>query len=97
MTAKPNGIREAVETGLGSSGRLKILRVLASKESASHTKYSLEKLTGLKSVDVRKHLKVLVEAGWVKEHAYNPQTYTLNADNPAIRALREFFEKTGYL
>ncbi len=97
MTAKPGGIREAIETGLGSSGRLRILRILASKESPSQTKYSLEKLTGLKAVDVRKHLKVLVEAGWVRECAYNPKTYTLDSDKPEVRALQEFFEKTGYL
>ncbi len=73
MTAKPSEIREVVEMGLGSSGRLKILRVLASKEPASHTKYSLEKLTGLKAVDVRKHLKVLIDDGsW---HAFRTKRH----------------------
>jgi len=86
-----------VEQGLGSIGRLRILRVLASGEAASHTKYGLERATGLKPVDVRKHLKVLVDTGWVKEYDYNPPVYTLNHDDPRSMFLVDFFKKIGYL
>lgn len=97
MRAKDRDDRKQIEEGLGSVGRLRILRILASGEAASHTRYGLERATGLKPVDVRKHLKVLIETGWVKEHDFNPPVYTLNPDNPKIKILVEFFEKIGYL
>ncbi len=89
--------RRLVEEGLGSVGRLRILRALASGERASQTKYGLERVTGLKPVDVRKHLRVLIDTGWVKEHNYNPPVYTLNLDDPKARVLVDFFKEIGYL
>ncbi len=86
-----------VEEGLGSVGRLKILRVLALGSTVSETKYGLEKATGLKPVDVRKHLKVLVSAGWVKEYDYSPPVYALNSENPKAKSLVEFFKSVDYL
>ena len=97
MSAKDRDIRKLIEDGLGNTGRLKILRALASGETVSQTKYSLEKVTGLSPVYVRKHLKVLVDTGWVKEYDYNPQVYALNLDDPKVRFLVEFFKKVGYV
>ena len=97
MSAKDRDALKKIEEGLGSVGRLRILRVLASGEVASHTRYSLERATGLKPIDVRKHLRVLMDTGWVKEHDYGPPVYTLNPDNPKTKILVEFFEKVGYL
>jgi hypothetical protein len=45
---------------------------LLEKPNESGTKYSLEKSTRLKPVDVRADLKTLVEIGWVKEYPYQP-------------------------
>jgi len=89
--------RRRVEDGLGSAGRLRILRILASNESPSQTKYGLEKLTGLSPVYVRKHLNVLMKTGWVKELNYSPPVYTLDLDNLSVKALVDFFRKIGYL
>jgi DNA-binding transcriptional ArsR family regulator len=86
-----------VERGLGSAGRLRILRALASKEEASQTRYSLERVTGLKPIDVRKHLQVLIDTGWVKEHDVNPPVYTLNLDDPKAQWLVDFLEKMSCL
>ena len=97
MSIKDRDAKKMIEEGLGSAGRLRILQALASKEVASRTRYSLRQITGLKAEDVNKHLKVLVDTGWVKEHDYNPPVYTLNTDNPKTRILTEFFEKMGYL
>ena len=94
---KDEDAQKMVEEGLGSVGRLRILRALASGETTSETKYSLERITSLKPVDVRKHLKVLIDTGWVKEHKYNPPVYTLNSDNPKTKFLIDFFKKIGYL
>ena len=94
---RDEGSQRMVEEGLGSVGRLRILRALATEEAASQTKYGLEQVTGLKPVDVRKHLKVLVDTGWVKEHNYNPPVYTLNSENPKTRFLVDFFKRVDYL
>jgi hypothetical protein len=94
---KDDDAQRMVEEGLGSVGRLKILRVLAQGNAASETKYSLEKATGLKPIDVRKHLKVLVDTGWAKEYNYNPPVYTLNNENPKAKFLVEFFKGVDYL
>ncbi|MFH0896776.1 MAG: winged helix-turn-helix domain-containing protein [Candidatus Bathyarchaeota archaeon] len=97
MGTKDRNIRKLIEEGLGNAGRLKILRALASGETASQTKYGLEKVTGLSPTYVRKHLKVLMDTGWVNEYDYNPQVYTLNLDDPKARFLVDFFKKAGYL
>lgn len=97
MRKKNKAAWRQVEKGLGSVGRLRILRALASGEAASQTRYGLERLTGLKPVDVRKHLKVLIETGWVKEHDYNPPVYTLNLDDQKAKFLVDFFERIDCL
>jgi DNA-binding transcriptional ArsR family regulator len=86
-----------VERGLSSAGRLRILRALASKGEASQTRYSLERVTGLKPIDVRKHLQVLIDTGWVTEHDVTPPVYTLNLDDPKAQWLVDFLEKMGCL
>lgn len=53
------------EECFGSVGRLRILQALASSPAQNQTKYALERVTGLKPVDVRRNLRVLVETGWV--------------------------------
>jgi DNA-binding transcriptional ArsR family regulator len=97
VNARDEDIKRLVEEGLGSPSRLRILRVLASGDEQSQTKYGLERRTGLKPVDVRKHLKILVETGWVKEHDFDPPVYTVNLDNPKARFLLDFLKKIGYL
>lgn len=94
---KDENAQRIVEEGLGSVGRLKILRALAQGKATSETKYSLEKVTGLKPIDVRKHLKILIDTGWVREYDYNPPVYTLNKENPKAKSLTEFFKSVDYL
>jgi len=94
MSTKNRDIEKIIE-GLGSVGRLKILRALASGETPSQTKYGLEKATGLTPVYIRRHLKILVNTGWVKEYNYNPQVYMLCLDDLKTRSLVEFFKKVG--
>jgi Fic family protein len=81
---------------LGSVGRLKILRVLVEKPDEAVTKYSLEKSTKLKPVDVRADLKVLVEVGWVKEYPYQPRTYKINLENELVKHFSKFFQEIRY-
>ena len=90
-------IHKRVEDGLGSAGRLRILRFMASGETPTFTRYALEQLTGLSPMYVRKHLKTLVETGWVKELNYGSLVYALNLDDPKVNLLMDYFRKIGYL
>lgn len=90
-------IQRLVEESLGSAGRLRVLRFMASGEKPTYTRYSLEKLTGLSPAYVRKHLKVLVENGWVKELNYASPVYALNLDDSKVSLLVDYFRKIGYL
>lgn len=88
---------EEVEQGLGSIGKLKILRVMLEKSNEAFTKYALEKATGLKPVDVRANLKTLVNLGWVKEYPYQPTTYKINLENEIMKHISEFFQNVKHL
>lgn len=85
-----------IERGLGSVGRIRILRRMIESSDEFFTKYALERRTGLKPVDVRSNLKVLVELDWVKEYPYDPRTYRVNMENETVRLLAEFFRKVKY-
>jgi len=94
MESRPNRVGwQEIETGLGSIGRLKILREMIEDPNQYFTKYSLERKTGLKPVDVRKNLKILTDLNWVREYAYDPRTYKVNMENEAVRLIAEFFRK----
>jgi DNA-binding IclR family transcriptional regulator len=90
-------LRREVESGLGGEGKIRILGALAENPNNHLTRYSLEKLTGLKSTDVRVHLKVLVRLKWVTEHPYQPRKYQINLENETVRHLVEFFRRVRYL
>jgi len=82
-----------VEIGLGSIGRLRILREMIEKSDEYFTKYTLEKKTGLKPVDVRSNLKILLDLNWVKEYEYDPKTYKIDMGNEGVSLIAEFFRK----
>ena len=86
---------KTIEAGLGSSGRLKLLRYL-SRNPEGMTKYAIEQ-SGLRYGDVTANLRVLVEIGWVEELPTQPRKYRINLDNGIVNALIEFFQKSGYL
>lgn len=81
-----------VEKGLGSRGRLRILRCLSEHLHSALTKYMLKKETGLSQAEVKRHLKILVDIGWVYEGSLTPLTYHLNLKNPVVKNLIIFFE-----
>lgn len=55
-----------IETGLGSIGKIKIIRALA-QEGKMATIYLLHKKTGLKREDIKNNLDDLMKIGWVKQ------------------------------
>lgn len=88
---------DEVEAGLGSVGKIRILRVMFEKPNQVFTKYGLQRNAWLKPVNVRSDLKTLVEIGWVKEHQYDPKTYELNMENPVVKHLHDFFKQISTL
>jgi len=88
---------EKIEEGLGSVGKLRILRILAKDVDKYYTKYALEKKTGLKRVNLRNDLEALKSIGWVIEYEHEPRKYKLNKDNHTVNSLLDFFRKARYI
>lgn len=87
---------KTVETGLGSIGKIKIIRALA-EEGKMATIYLLHKKTGLKREDIKNNLDDLVQIGWVKQQKYASVTYSLNSENEHVLRVVQFFRDVGYL
>jgi DNA-binding transcriptional ArsR family regulator len=87
--------REIIETGLGSIGKVKIIRALA-EENKLATIYLLHKKTHLKRDDIKSNLNDLVKIGWVNQTKYANVMYGLNRENKYVDRLVEFFKEVGY-
>ncbi len=88
--------KEVIESGLGSIGKVKVLRALA-EENKMATIYLLHKKTGLKREDIKSNLDDLVRIGWVKETKYANALYGLDLENEYVVLLVRFFKDTGYI
>lgn len=86
-----------IELGLGTIGRLKILRLLAKEKTKFHTIYGIEKYTGLKRKDIKDNLSKLISIGWVVEYESANKTYKINEKNDTVSRLIQFFIETGYI
>jgi hypothetical protein len=85
-----------IEAGLGSIGKVKIIRALA-EEGKMATIYLLHKKTGLKRDDIKKNLDDLVRIEWVRQAKYASVMYGLNADNEYVTKLVRYFRDVGYV
>jgi DNA-binding transcriptional ArsR family regulator len=88
--------REIIETGLGSIGKIKIMKALA-EENKLATIYVLHKKTRLKREDIKKNILDLVNIGWVTQSKYANVMYGLNRDNNYVKELIDFFNDVGYI
>lgn len=88
--------KETIETGLGSIGKIKIIKALA-EENKLATVYVLHKRTHLKRQDIKNNLDDLVKIGWVTQRKYANMMYGINRDNRYVSRLVEFFNDTGYI
>jgi DNA-binding IclR family transcriptional regulator len=88
--------KKTIETGLGSIGRIKIIRVLA-EEQKMVTIYLLHKKTHLKREDIKSNLDDLVQLGWVNQNRYANVMYSINMENPYVGKLVNFFREVGYV
>jgi len=88
--------KEIIETGLGSIGKIKIMKALA-EDNKLATIYVLHKKTHLKREDIKKNILDLVTIGWVTQSKYANMMYGLNRDNNYVKELIDFFNDVGYI
>jgi response regulator of citrate/malate metabolism len=88
--------KDTVEKGLGSLGKIKLVKALA-EEDRMMTIYSLHKKTHLKRDDIKRNLKDLVEIEWVIEEKLANVLYRLNRQNENIQHLLTFFKNVEYI
>ena len=89
-------IKDTVEQGLGSIGKIKILRAL-SEEKKLVTIYALHKKTHLKREDIKRNLAELVKIEWVIEQKIGNSVYSINRENKYVQKLVLFFYDIGYI
>lgn len=81
-----------LEKILGSPRRVRILREMA-RNPIPLSVYKIRVLTGLRTEDVKKHLRILIDAGIVRELRIDDQrTYLLDREQPVVKALINIFE-----
>ena len=88
--------KEIIEIGLGSIGKIKIMKALA-EENKLATVYVLHKKTHLKREDIKNNILDLVEIGWVTQNKYANVMYGINRDNKYVSELIDFFNDVGYI
>ena len=88
--------RQIIEIGLGSIGKIKIIKALA-EENKLATVYVLHKKTHLKREDIKNNISDLVKIGWVTQSKYANIMYGINRDNKYVNELIEFFNNVGYM
>jgi DNA-binding transcriptional ArsR family regulator len=89
-------VKEIVEDGLGSIGKIKILRAL-SEEKKLVTVYFLHKKTHLKREDIKRNLADLIKIEWVIEQKIGNNVYTINRQNKYVQKIVLFFYEIGYI
>jgi DNA-binding transcriptional ArsR family regulator len=81
-----------LERVFGSPGRIRILLELA-RNPRSLSVYRLRMRTGLRSEDIKKHLRILVDSGMVEELQVGHQRmYMLHHESPLVQALIDLFK-----
>jgi DNA-binding IclR family transcriptional regulator len=89
-------VKDIVEQGLGSIGKIKILRALA-EEKKLLTVYGLHKKTHLKREDIKRNLAELIKIEWVIEQKISNNLYSINRENKYMQRLVLFFYEIGYI
>jgi predicted transcriptional regulator len=88
--------KQIIEIGLGSIGKIKIIKALA-EENKLTTIYVLHKKTHLKREDIKNNLNDLVKIGWVNQSKYANVMYEIKRENNYVSKLIDFFNDVGYI
>ena len=83
-----------VERGLGSVGKLKILRLLIERPDQVFTRYAIGQKISNDPASIRSDLKTLVELNWVNEFkVQHLSKYSINLDQDVVKQLSVFFQE----
>ena len=96
LVAQAMNSKQIIEIGLGSIGKIKIMKALA-EENKLATIYVLHKKTHLKREDIKNNISDLVKIGWVTQSKYANIMYGINRDNKYVSQLIQFFNDVGYI
>lgn len=87
-------IDQIVETGLGSVGKLKILRLLMERPHHAFTRYEIGKTVANDPASIRSDLQTLVQIQWVTEFkVQHLSKYAINLDDEVVKHLAAFFRE----
>jgi Fe2+ or Zn2+ uptake regulation protein len=87
-----------VERGLGSVGKLKILRLLLEKPDQAFTRYAIGQKVSNDPASIRSDLNTLVELNWVNEFkVQHLSKYSINLDKDVVRQLAIFFQELRHI
>ncbi|MDX1372862.1 MAG: hypothetical protein R3321_10350 [Nitrososphaeraceae archaeon] len=91
-----NSVKDIVEIGFGSIGKIRILRALA-EDNKLQTIYALHKKTSLKREDIKRNISDLISINWVVETKLGNNVYSLNREDNYVKKLIAFFQDIGYI
>jgi hypothetical protein len=95
---KRRQVDREVERGLGSVGKLKILRLLLDRPDQAFTRYAIGQKISNDPTSIRSDLKTLVEINWVNEFkVQHLSKYSINLDKDVVRQLAIFFQELRHI
>jgi hypothetical protein len=95
---KHRQVDREVERGLGSVGKLKILRLLLDRPDQAFTRYAIGQKISNDPTSIRSDLKTLVEINWVNEFkVQHLSKYSINLDKDVVRQLAIFFQELRHI
>lgn len=87
-------IDQIVEAGLGSVGKLKILRLLLERPHHAFTRYEIGKTVANDPASIRSDLQTLVQIQWVSEFKVRHLSkYAINLNDEIVKHLATFFRE----
>ncbi len=87
-------IDQTVEAGLGSVGKLKILRLLLERPHHAFTRYEIGKTVANDPASIRSDLQTLVQIQWVSEFKVRHLSkYAINLNDEIVKHLATFFRE----
>jgi hypothetical protein len=91
---RDRNVDQVVETGLGSVGKLKILRLLLERPNHAFTRYEIGKRVSNDPTSIRNDLQTLVQIKWVTEFkVQHLSKYSINLNNEVVERLATFFRE----
>ena len=91
---RDKNVDRVVEKGLGSIGKLKILRLMLERPNHTFTRYEIGKRVSNDPTSIRNDLQSLVQIKWVTEFkVQHLSKYSINLDNEIVKRLAHFFRE----